>query len=51
MMAAAGMLGLELDDSWKPGIQDNLQRSWQIAQSFLSHPLPDETEPASRFEP
>lgn len=51
MAAAAAALGLTLDETWKPGTLDNLKRSYQIAQTFLDFPLPDETEPASRFEP
>lgn len=51
MQAAAGALGIELDDAWKPGIVDNLQRSHQIASAFLDFPLGDDIEPASRFEP
>lgn len=51
MAAAAAALGLSLDEAWKPGILDNLKRSHQIAQGFLGFALPDETEPASRFEP
>ena len=51
MTTAAAALDLSLDESWKPGIIDNLERSRQIAQVFLGFALPDETEPASRFEP
>jgi len=51
MEIAAAVLGLSLDDAWKPGIIDNLERSAQIAQAFLDFPLPDDVEPASRFEP
>ena len=51
MTAAATALGLQLDEAWKPGTLDNLKRSHQIAQGVLDFPLPDEIEPASRFEP
>jgi hypothetical protein len=51
MAAAATALGLSLNEAWKPGVLDNLKRSHQIAQGFLGFALPDETEPASRFEP
>jgi hypothetical protein len=51
MHATAAMLGIALDESWKPGITDNLLRSYQIAQAFLGHLLEDDVEPASRFEP
>lgn len=51
MAQAALALGIELDDSWKPGVADNLKRAHQIAQSFLHFPLADDVEPASTFEP
>lgn len=51
MQVAAGALGVVLDDTWKPGIIDNLQRSHQIAAAFLDFPLADDVEPASHFEP
>lgn len=51
MEMAAAALGFALDEAWKPGIIDNLQRSHLIAQAILNFPLPDDIEPASRFEP
>lgn len=51
MEAAAAALGLSLEDAWKPGVVDNLKRSHQIALPVLTFPLPDDTEPASRFLP
>lgn len=51
MEAVAPALDIALDAAWTPGIVDNLQRSYQIAQAFLTFPLPDDIEPASRFQP
>jgi len=51
MTVAADLLGIALEEAWKPGVLDNLKRSHQIAQAFLNFPLPDDVEPASRFEP
>ncbi|WP_300301964.1 DUF4089 domain-containing protein [Ferrovibrio sp.] len=50
MAAAAQALGITLDEAWKPGVIDNLNRAHAIAQAFLDFPLPDDVEPASRFE-
>ncbi len=50
MAAAAGALGLEIEEAWKPGVIDNLVRSRAIAQAFLGQPLPDDTEPAAIFK-
>lgn len=51
METAAAALGITLEESWKPGVIDNLARSHQIAQAFLGQALEDDVEPASRFEP
>lgn len=51
MEVAAASLGIRLEESWKPGVADNLARSYQIARAFLGDVLADDVEPASRFEP
>lgn len=51
MAQAAAAMGLEIEESWKPAVIDNLQRSRQIAQAVLDFPLPDDVEPASSFKP
>ncbi len=44
-------IGLPIDPAFRQGVVDNLTRIGQIAQGFLSFPLEDDTDPATRFEP
>jgi len=48
---AAAMAGLEIDPAYRPGVLMNLKVSYQIAQNFLSFPLPDDAEPAPVYKP
>lgn len=49
--AAAALIGLPIPDECRPGVLENLERMQQVAQAFLSFPLPPDIEPASTFEP
>jgi hypothetical protein len=49
--AAAAAVGLTLDDAHRPGVVLNLERIAAMAALFMDFPLPDETEPASVYEP
>jgi hypothetical protein len=47
--AAARVLGLAIEPSWKPAIKANLEATLRLAASFTDFPLPDEAEPAPIF--
>ena len=47
--AAARVLDLAIEPSWKPAIEANLEATLQLAASFMEFPLPDEAEPAPIF--
>jgi hypothetical protein len=49
--AAAALIGLPIPDECRAGVLENLERMQQVAQAFLSFPLPAEIEPANTFEP
>ena len=48
--AAAGALGIPLEDAWMPAIHANLAISLRLASSVAEFELPDESEPAPVFE-
>jgi hypothetical protein len=47
--AAARVLDLVIESSWKPAIAANLEATLRLAASFMEFPLPDEAEPAPIF--
>lgn len=47
--AAARVLDLAIEPSWKPAIEANLEATLRLAASFMEFPLPDEAEPAPIF--
>ena len=49
--AAAGVLGLEIEPAWKPGVRDNLAAGLSLAALVTSFPLPDDAEPAPLYDP
>jgi hypothetical protein len=48
--AAAAMLGLSLEGSWKSAVRANLDVSLRMARMVQEFPLPDEIEPATIYE-
>lgn len=48
--AAAGLLGLPLDASWKAGVRENLKAVLYQADLVVGFTLPDHAEPAQRYE-
>ncbi len=48
--AAAGLLGLPLEASWKPGTRENLRAVLYQADFLMSFTLPDRSELAPRYE-
>ena len=44
------VLGLATEPDWRPQILANLKAVSAAARLFLEFPLPDELEPAPRFE-
>jgi Protein of unknown function (DUF4089) len=47
--AAASVLGLRIEDAWRPAVRANLDVSLKLARMVDAFPLPDEAEPASVF--
>jgi hypothetical protein len=47
--AAARVLDLAIEPSWKPAVAANLEATLRLAASFMEFPLPDEAEPAPIF--
>jgi hypothetical protein len=47
--AAAHVLGLVIEPSWRPAIEANFATTLRLADSFMDFPLPDEAEPAPVF--
>jgi hypothetical protein len=47
--AVASVLGLTVEESWKPAVRANLAVTLKMARAVDEFPLPDETEPASVF--
>ncbi|MBN9595365.1 MAG: DUF4089 domain-containing protein [Afipia sp.] len=48
--AAANVLGLSIEDSWKRAIRANLDVTLKLARLVHEFPLPDEAEPATIYE-
>lgn len=44
------VLGLSMEPEWRPQVVANLMAVSNAARLFLEFPLPDELEPAPRFE-
>jgi hypothetical protein len=47
--AAAALLALPIEESWKPAIRANLEVTLRLATLFDDFPLPDDAEPAPIF--
>jgi 1-carboxybiuret hydrolase subunit AtzG-like len=47
--AVSKVLGLSIDEAWKPAVKANLEVSLRIARLVDEFALPDQTEPASVF--
>jgi hypothetical protein len=47
--AVSKVLGLSIDEAWKPAVKANLDVSLRIARLVDEFDLPDQTEPASVF--
>jgi hypothetical protein len=47
--AVSKVLGLSIDEAWKPAVKANLEVSLRIARLVDEFDLPDQTEPASVF--
>jgi len=47
--AVAKVLGLPIDDAWKPAVRANLEQLLRLARLVDEFALPDGTEPASVF--
>jgi Protein of unknown function (DUF4089) len=47
--AFSKVLGLSIDEAWKPAVKANLDVSLRIARLVDEFDLPDQTEPASVF--
>ncbi len=47
---AAGLVGLDIDDAYRPGVIENLQRLAGVARLVVDFPLPDDLEAAPVFE-
>lgn len=46
----AGLVGLEVDDAFRPGVIENLERLAAVARLVTEFPLPDDLEAAPVFE-
>ncbi|SHK92875.1 Protein of unknown function [Bradyrhizobium lablabi] len=47
--AASKVLGLSIEEAWKPAVKANLEMSLRVARLVDEFALPDEIEPASVF--
>lgn len=47
---AAAAVGLEVDDAFRPGVIENLQRLAAVARVVADFPLPDDIEAAPVFK-
>jgi hypothetical protein len=47
--AVSKVLGLSIDEAWKPAVKANLEVSLRIARLVDEFDLPDQSEPASVF--
>jgi hypothetical protein len=50
IVAAAVMLGLPLEEAWKPAVRGNLEVTLRFAESVTEFKLPDDAEPAPIFK-
>jgi hypothetical protein len=51
MDATAALVGLPIPAECRAGVLENLKRMQQVAQAFMSFPLPADVEPANTFKP
>ena len=51
MDSAAGLIGLPIPPEYRSGVQQNIERSAQIAAPLLGFSIPEQTESAQVFEP
>ena len=51
IVAGARVLGLPIEDAWKPAIRAHLEVSLRFAARVMEFALPDEAEPAPVFRP
>ena len=49
--AMAVLLGLEIEEEFRPGVRFHLLNTARVARAVLDFELPDEAEPAPVFEP
>ena len=49
--AIAPLLGLGIEDEFRPGVRFHLLNTARVARAVLDFELPDEAEPAPVFEP
>ena len=47
--AASKVLGLPVEDAWRPAVRANLDVSLKLARLVDEFPLPDQAEPANVF--
>ena len=50
MAAMAPLIGLTIDEAWRPGVAANLATAARMAELVLAFPLEDEVEPAGIYE-
>ncbi len=50
ILAGAHVLGLPIEEAWKPAIRAHLEVSLRLAARIVEFDLPDETEPAPVFQ-
>ena len=48
--AMAALLGLEIEDEFRPGVRFHLLNTARVARAVLDFELPDDAEPAPVFE-
>jgi len=48
--ASAAVLGIPLEEAWKPSVKANLAVTLRLAASVTEFKLPDDAEPAPIFE-
>ena len=48
--AIAPLLGLDIEDEFRPGVRFHLLNTARLARAVLDFELPDEAEPAPVFE-
>lgn len=49
LIAAAGLLGLDIRPEWRDGVRANLRTTLAMGRQVATFPLPDEAEPAPVF--